>query len=82
MSVPKKNIVRAETITELILARAGNSAGADCTLQATTFSLGSINDPSIQFEQVKHTLSENYTVTIFDFWGSNLAMQAGICTCP
>ena len=33
---------------------------------------------SIQFEQVKRTLSGSYTATVFNFWGVYLAMQAGI----
>ena len=35
---------------------------------------------SIQFEQVKCTLSESYTVTILNFWGINLPPQAEIVT--
>ena len=39
-----------------------------------------LNDYSIQFEQAKCTLSGSYTVTVSNFWGISLAIQAGIVT--
>ena len=46
----------------------------------TAFNVRGINYYSIQFEQVKCTFSGSYTVTLLHFWGSNVAIQAGIVT--
>ena len=40
----------------------------------TAFHFRGINSYSIQFEQVKCTLSGSYIVTVLDFWGINLAI--------
>ena len=46
----------------------------------TAFDFRSMNYYTIHFEQVKCTLSGSYTGTAFNFWGINLAIQAGIVT--
>ena len=46
----------------------------------TAFNFVAIKNYSIQFEQVKCTLSGSYTVTVSNFSGINLAMHAGIVT--
>ena len=46
----------------------------------TAFNFRGINYYSIQFEQVKRTLSGSHIVTVVNLCGINLAIQAGIAT--
>ena len=60
----------------------GNCFFEMLAVTVTAFNFRGIDYSSIQFEQVKCTLSGSYTVTVLNFWGINVAMQAGIVTWP
>ena len=76
MGVQKMDTIRAQIYT-CSLTFLGEVFFEMLTVTVTVFNFRGFNYYSIQFEQLKCTLSGSFSVIVFNFWGINLGVHFG-----